>query len=65
MLYLGGADMDIDLVTHKFGDNECPWSKEDGIEHKCAVKGTSICPHFNGIAGLDTVQCSYEDDKTK
>ena len=62
MLNLGGADMDIDLVTHKFSDAVCPWTKVDGRSHKCACKGVSICAYFRGRKAPDTIVCSYDDD---
>ncbi len=59
---LKGANMDIDLVSENLGWNQsdCPWNaKENTKEHKCAVKGTSICKYFCGIKYLDNVLCSY------
>lgn len=65
MLNISGADMDIDFQTKVFGDSNCPWSKDDGVSHKCAIKGTSICKYFNGVQRLDTVMCSYDEENKK
>ena len=54
-----GANMDIDFSNKNWGNSVCPWSAEDGAEHKCAVKDTSICKYFCGIRYLDSVLCSY------
>lgn len=55
-----GANMDIDFSSADFGNSVCPWNEaENTTEHKCAVKGTSICDYFCGIQYLDSVQCSY------
>ena len=61
---LGGANMDIDLITPQtdisWTQDACPWNLEDSTqEHRCAVKNISICPYFRGIEHLDTVLCSY------
>ncbi len=57
-----GANMDIDFSNKNFGNSECPWSKDDGQEHKCAVKNTSICKYFCGVKYLDSVLCSYPNE---
>ncbi len=55
-----GANMDIDFSSADFGNSKCPWNvSENSNEHKCAVKGTSICKYFCGIQYLDSVLCSY------
>lgn len=55
-----GANMDIDFSNADFGNSQCPWNLEENTnEHKCAVKGTSICDYFCGIQYLDSVLCSY------
>lgn len=54
--------MDIDLIKNEnveWEQDECPWSKEDGEEHKCAVKNVSICKYFGGIEKPDKVLCTY------
>jgi len=56
--------MDIDLATPagdiSWDQDGCPWNAVEGTrEHRCAVKNTSICPHFRGIRYLDTVLCAY------
>ena len=61
---LDGANMDIDLTTRaediQWKQDICPWNADDNkIEHKCAVKNTSICKYFCGIKALDTILCSY------
>ena len=63
---LDGANMDIDLVTPpgniSWEQDRCPWNADEGAaEHRCAVKNTSICPHFRGIEALDTVLCAYPE----
>lgn len=55
-----GSNMDIDFSNKDWGDSVCPWNAaEKTDEHKCAVKGTSICKYFCGIQYLDSVLCSY------
>ena len=66
MLKLTGANMDIDLTTPSgeiaWSQSPCPWNLAEGsTTHRCAVKNTSICPHFRGIEPLDTVLCDYRD----
>lgn len=59
---LSGGNMDIDLSSDgvDWNQTQCPWNIEDNNkEHKCAVKGTSICKYFCGIKFLDSVLCSY------
>lgn len=57
---LMGANMDIDFSNSNFGNSKCPWNiAENSIEHKCAVKNTSICKFFCGVQYLDSVLCSY------
>lgn len=56
--------MDIDLATPagaiSWAQDRCPWNAAEGNDaHRCAVKDTSICPHFGGIEALDTVLCNY------
>jgi hypothetical protein len=51
--------MDIDFSPAKWKQGRCPW----GPEHKCAIKGISICHYFEGITDLDTVLCSYQEEK--
>lgn len=64
---LGGANMDIDLVTPgdtiEWQQDRCPWNEaERTAEHRCAVKNVSICPYFCGIEYLDSVLCSYPNE---
>ena len=57
---------------HRFDDargsdcrkqDKCPWNEAEGTtEHRCAVKGVSICPHFCGIEYMDFVLCCYPND---
>lgn len=61
---LKGANMDIDLATPAadiaWQQDGCPWNQAESTDsHRCAVKNTSICPHFHGIEYLDTLLCSY------
>lgn len=61
---LRGANMDIDLATPEdaisWAQDRCPWNVAEGVvDHRCAVKDTSICPYFRGIEPLDTVLCAY------
>jgi hypothetical protein len=61
---LRGANMDIDLVTPEgaisWVQDRCPWNVAEGVvDHRCAVKDTSICPYFRGIEPLDTLLCAY------
>ncbi len=61
---LGGANMDIELVTPpeqiSWKQDTCPWNGDEGTQvHRCAVKNTSICPYFCGIEYLDTILCCY------
>jgi hypothetical protein len=61
---LKGANMDIDLIPNEnvgWQQDKCPWSEEDGQEHKCAVKSKSLCDYFQGIVDNDVVLCSYPD----
>ncbi|MEI6774877.1 MAG: hypothetical protein WCL18_09220 [bacterium] len=60
---LDGANMDIDLTS---GDQtswkqmKCPWNQAEGTNnHKCAIKGTSICAYFCGVQYVDNVLCCY------
>ena len=57
--------MDIDLLPNEnvsWEIEECPRNKDENTtKHKCAVKNTSICKHFQGIKKLDTVLCSYNN----
>lgn len=64
---LDGANMDIDLVTHKdeisWKQDLCPWNEAEGTsDHRCAVKNVSICPYFCGIKYLDYVLCCYPNE---
>tara|TARA_Y100000034_G_C6543749_1_gene234699 strand:+ start:224 stop:412 length:189 start_codon:yes stop_codon:yes gene_type:complete len=59
MKELKGANMDIDLSEAEWEQDKCPWAEEDGKEHKCAIKNTSLCEYFKGIKEPDTVLCSY------
>ena len=64
---LDGANMDIDLTTPVdrivWKQDKCPWNEAEGTtEHRCAVKGVSICPHFCGIEYMDFVLCCYPND---
>ena len=63
IIKLGGANMDIDLVSEdktSWKQMKCPWNEKEGTkEHKCAVKNISICPYFCGIEYLDVVLCCY------
>lgn len=59
---LSGGNLDIDLSSENvdWNQTQCPWNVEDKTkEHKCAVKGISICKYFCGIKFLDSVLCSY------
>ena len=60
---LRGGNMDIDLIPKPglgWNQDACPWNEAEGVStHKCAVKNTSVCPHFRGIKPLDTVLCAY------
>lgn len=60
-----GANMDIDLCTQSSIDwqqSSCPWNKTGiNLQHKYAIKNTSICPYFQGVEYLDTVLCSYPE----
>ena len=63
---LAGANMGIDLVTPPgtipWPQDRCPWNEaEQTGEHRCAVKGVSICRYFRGIEFLDTVVCAFPD----
>jgi len=63
---LKGANMDIDLVPAKvdWKQDKCPWNEADHTnKHKCAIKDISLCKHFKGIKGPDTVICSYGEEK--
>ena len=56
--------MDIDLTSGdknlEWNQDSCPWNVKDKTnEHRCAVKGTSICKYFCGIEYLDNVLCCY------
>lgn len=63
MKELKGANMDIDLLSDaEWEQDKCPWSEEDGKEHKCAVKNISICKYFKGIKDPDIVICSYPEE---
>jgi hypothetical protein len=57
--------MDIDLIPKAdlgWEQDACPWNEAESTStHKCAVKDTSICPHFRGIKAPDTVLCVYSD----
>jgi hypothetical protein len=64
---LTGANMDIDLATPAntiaWQQAACPWNLEENTDqHRCAVKNTSICPHFCGVEYLDTVLCCYPSE---
>ena len=61
---LRGVNMDIDLTTPRenlsWERDDCPWNlAEKTTVHKCAVKNVSVCKHFMGITGKDTVRCSF------
>lgn len=59
---LSGGNLDVDLSSDviDWKQTQCPWNVADNTyEHKCAVKGTSICKYFCGIKFLDSVLCSY------
>lgn len=65
---LKGANMDIDLVTPpgdiSWQQDRCPWNEDKGTSvHRCAVKNVSICPYFCGVEYLDTLLCSYPDER--
>jgi hypothetical protein len=61
---LRGGNMDIDLIPNDglgWVRDLCPRNEAEKVTiHKCAVKDTSICPHFRGIRAPDTVLCAYE-----
>lgn len=68
---LKGANIDIDLASNEdltWKHEKCPWNEHDNInEHKCAVKGISICNYFCGIGSKttseqDTVWCCFPID---
>ena len=54
---IDGANMDIDFSKASWKQGKCPW----GAEHKCAIKGVSICDYFGGIVDWDTVLCHYPE----
>ncbi len=60
---LSGGNIDIDLLPNpdvSWHIDPCPWNKGEGnLNHKCAVKDTSICKYFRGIEHLDIVRCAY------
>jgi hypothetical protein len=60
---LSGGNMDIDLIPKpdlSWEQETCPWNEAEAAStHKCAIKDTSICPHFRGIKPPDTVLCAY------
>lgn len=51
---LRGGNMDIDLIPNPeltWKREVCPWNEaEQSVEHKCAVKDTSICRYFRDQA---------------
>jgi len=66
---LSGGNMDIDLLPNPdvvWSIEPCPWNTRDGsLEHKCAVKNTSICKFFRGIEPIDNVLCAFpSEDET-
>jgi hypothetical protein len=60
---LSGGNMDIDLHPNpdvSWSIEPCPWNELEGsLEHKCAVKNTSICKYFRGIEPIDNVLCAF------
>ena len=62
---LRGGNMDIDLIPSpkvSWSIDPCPWNLRDGVlEHKCAVKNTSICRYFRGIEPIDNVLCTFPE----
>lgn len=62
---LSGGNMDIDLFPNpkvSWNSDPCPWNERDSsLEHKCAVKDTSICKYFRGIEPLDNVLCAFPE----
>jgi hypothetical protein len=57
----GNADIDVNGGT-SWKQGKCPWTKEDGKEHKCAVKNVSICDHFVSFGdnkAVDNIHCCY------
>ena len=62
---LRGGNMDIDLIPNpkvSWSIDPCPWNLRDGVlEHKCAVKNTSICRYFRGIEPIDNVLCAFPE----
>ena len=66
---LSGGNMDIDLLPNPdvvWSIEPCPWNTRDGnLEHKCAVKNTSVCKYFRGIESIDNVLCAFpSEDET-
>jgi len=53
--------MDISLTEEaSWHMDKCPWNvEEETNKHKCAVKGTFICPYFMGVERKDIVLCTY------
>jgi len=52
--------MDIEIPNEDWEENQCPWNRvENTQEHKCAYKGTYVCPYFMGIERKDTILCVY------
>lgn len=67
---LHGGNIDLDLCsgdTIPWKQDPCPWNEAEGtLEHRCAVKSTSICPYFAGLGdgdALDTVMCTFPEKK--
>ena len=63
LLELKGGNLDIDLIPKNdisWEQDSCPWNADENtIEHKCAVKGISICKYFRGVKYPDVVLCAY------
>jgi uncharacterized protein YciI len=63
MQKLAGANMDIDLTSSDkvaWLQAKCPWNEAERTDsHRCAVKNTSLCRYFRGVAALDQVLCDY------
>lgn len=59
---LKGANMDVDFEPADWEQDKCPWNENEKTrEHRCAVKGVSICEHFRGIRAPDRVICAYKE----
>ncbi len=63
-----GANMDIDMASPQediaWAQDRCPWNDaENTATHRCAIKNISICPYFRGVEYVDTLLCSYPENR--